>query len=790
MKRFRSVRECLLLVVALSATAVTAGCSVYDVGRNKPGSSPRDGTHMDGGSSLTDGAPRGDGSVVVGRPDSGDNGCQGEDPTCERAHALTACVRGTCVLVQCDAPYVDCDGEADNGCEAQLDSLDNCGLCGSKCSLPGAETRCESGHCQFVQCAPGNGDCDDDSANGCETPLDSIANCGECGHTCDSLPRANPGCVNGSCGVGECLGAYGDCDKDPSNGCEQPLLTNDHCGACDTPCAPDNGEGNCDTGQCAIVKCTGDAQDCDGLVANGCEATALDTADNCGACGAACDLPLHATVAACVPGAQPDAHACGVDHACAKGQKGCTDGAAANGCEDGWADCDGLGSNGCETQLGTLSDCGSCGDECDEANAVTACVSGHCMRSSCEPGFGDCNTGACTSLAADTQHCGACGTSCSAAPNCKGGKCTDQSCGNTTADCNGQAGDGCETQLTTTANCGQCGLSCGPYPHASATCQVGRCALGGCDPGWLDCDGKVWNGCEVDAHTAENCGACKQACWLPNATESCSTGSCKLVECDPGHDNCDNQLANGCEASTALPTSCGTCGNDCTGRANTQSGGCEEGACKLVCTEGYRDCNGDASDGCEAGLASAEHCGACDNDCTALGHVRSATCSDGACLDLQCDKGYGDCDGITSNGCERATNTATDCGGCNTPCSLPHTEASCSSGSCQPGACAQGYDDCNGDPSDGCEASLNDAATCGGCSNKCANGLQCINGKCGCSQSSQCGNANEECCDGLCVDTASFCSWIPCGSGNNRTITSCGACGNDCRPVFPFCCAN
>jgi hypothetical protein len=81
--------------------------------------------------------------VIVGRGDGGqDADCQGEDPSCVRPHSLTACARGVCVLVECEAPFVDCDGDTGTGCEAQLDSLDHCGLCNAKCSLPGSETRC------------------------------------------------------------------------------------------------------------------------------------------------------------------------------------------------------------------------------------------------------------------------------------------------------------------------------------------------------------------------------------------------------------------------------------------------------------------------------------------------------------------------------------------------------------------------------------------------------------------------------------------------------------------------
>lgn len=785
MRRFLSESSylaCLLLLPLLA-------CSAYDgrlISRHGPDGTPRD------DSGVGDGGGAGTGPVDIGRGDGGqDPDCQGEDPSCVRGHALTVCVRGQCVLVECEPPFVDCNGDSDDGCEAQLDSLEHCGLCNAKCSLPGSVTQCASGgRCEFVRCTETAGDCDDETANGCETPLDGINDCGACGRTCEALPRAAPGCSGGQCGVGECLGPYGDCDKESVNGCEEPLASNAHCGACATPCAPAAGEGSCESGQCAIVGCDGGQYDCDGLVDNGCEAT-LDSAQNCGRCGAVCDLPLHATQAACVPGAQAGSRACVVDHSCASGASGCVEGANTTGCEAGYADCDGLAANGCETRLDTLSDCGSCGTACNEANAITACTGGACMRVGCAPGFGDCGTGSCMPLAADATHCGECTTACpGGAANCSGGECTGQTCAAGSADCNGSGND-CETMLNTSANCGQCGLSCGPYAHAAATCNAGACALGPCDAGWLDCDGRVFNGCETYALTAENCGGCKQVCAIPNATNTCVSGSCVLLTCDEYRADCNDDLADGCETSTTLPQSCGACGNDCTGRPNTLSGGCWGNACKLVCADGFRDCDGNPSNGCEAALSSASSCGACDNDCTALEHVRSASCGEGGCSALQCDPGYADCDGIASNGCERATNTETDCGGCGVPCSLPHAETSCASGSCVRVRCMPGYEDCNGDAKDGCEASLNASATCGSCSNKCANNQACQNGQCRCTNDDQCGSSREACCDGVCVDVQSVCSLWPCPiPSTSRPVLNCGECGVDCREAAAFfCCA-
>jgi hypothetical protein len=82
-------------------------------------------------------------------------------------------------------------------------------------------------------------------------------------------------------------------------------------------------------------------------------------------------------------------------------------------CEAAKADCDHDGT--CETKLGTLDNCGACGDVCGGENGVASCNAGHC-EIVCSPGFADCNgdpTDGCeVQLSADPEHCGMCETSC------------------------------------------------------------------------------------------------------------------------------------------------------------------------------------------------------------------------------------------------------------------------------------------------------------------------------------------------------------------------------------------
>lgn len=738
--------------------------------------------------SRVDGGPHsGDGGVGDGGSDAGRDGgaadeCKPPRPRCSRPNALTACASGECLLVECEAPFVDCDGEAGNGCEATLESVAHCGLCGAACALPNARAACEAGTCVFEACLPGFGDCDGEGGNGCEVSLDTIADCGACARTCSPPENAAPGCNGRVCGVGACLGPFGDCDGEVENGCEEPLRSNAHCGGCDLACAPANALGECAGGSCAVVSCTGDHVDCNGRAGDGCETT-LRTAQHCGACGAGCDLP-RATAITC----DGSVGGCAVDHACDRSGNGCVDGAPENGCVPGFGDCDGLGDSGCETPLDTLGNCGKCGKACAAANASSTCERGECEVTGCQPGFGTCTSAQCASLAGDPSHCGECERACSGAtPNCAGGACTGQVCPPGTADCNGAAGDGCEATLDQPSRCGLCGVSCGPYPHATAHCDAGRCAIEDCDAGYRDCDGAVSNGCEVNIRTLLSCGACGQSCALPFAEESCASGSCELVQCQAERADCDGQAANGCETSTALPDNCGACGNDCRGRPHVQSAGCDEGACELVCEPGYGDCDGEVENGCEANLASAAYCGGCGNDCSALPQVSAAVCEDGArCDELVCDAGYADCDGNPANGCERRIDTLSDCGACDAPCAPAHAAGACMLGACGIASCDSGYADCNRDPGDGCEASLGAPAHCGSCGNACAEGLTCTNGTCVCTADAQCGHPSFDCCDSQCVNTNSVCSLWPCPVRSTaRPRQNCGGCGVTC-PLF--CC--
>ena len=98
------------------------------------------------------------------------------------------------------------------------------------------------------------------------------------------------------------------------------------------------------------------------------------------------------------------------------------------------------------------------------------------------------------------------------------------------------------------ASCAPCAL-----PNADARCATdGSCAISSCQDGFENCDGDESNGCEVEIrYDPMNCGSCKDsACPSDNGIAGCSEGQCTIL-CDIGFENCDGDIATGCEYELA-----------------------------------------------------------------------------------------------------------------------------------------------------------------------------------------------------------------------------------------------
>src|SRR5262249_41370713 len=154
-----------------------------------------------------------------------------------------------------------------------------------------------------------------------------------------------------------------------------------------------------------------------------------------------------------------------------------------------------------------------------------------------------------------------------------------------------------------------------------------------------------------------------------------------------------NDCATGYSCKTAPGPGQFTClkneGQSCASPPECLSNACCSGVCRNTSTD-------------------VNNCGQCGNSC-ALANA-SNLCTNGACAINSCNAGWGNCNGVTNDGCERSLLTVSDCGSCNAACNLANASATCPSGTCQIAACFNGFADCDGIASNGCEEPMD---TCG-----------------------------------------------------------------------------
>ncbi|MFO0560499.1 MAG: hypothetical protein U0269_20965 [Polyangiales bacterium] len=539
------------------------------------------------------------------------NNCGACGFQCNLAHATAACAAGRCTIAMCEAGWGDCNNNPADGCEVRLNTLENCGGCGTICTARmNATADCSTGTCT-PRCFPNYDDCDSDLSNGCE-PLNTTANCMRCGNVCSgSTPvcDAANGCVSGCGSLSNCSGS-----------CVNTANSPEHCGRCGNACPmPANAAPTCAAGTCGFT-CNIGFENCDGMAGNGCEANIRTATAHCGRCGNACPTPANATPL-------------------------CNAGVCSFRCNTGFGDCDGNAANGCETNLNSsTTHCGMCGRTCaGAANAAATCSAGTCGFT-CNTGFGDCNANASDGCEVDTRtsvsHCGTCMNACpsvmGAAPTCAASTC-GFACSAGRANCDMMAGNGCEADTNTSLmHCGGCGMPCS-RSNATASCSAGMCSLGMCNAGFGNCDGMDANGCEQRTNTLTHCGACGTACARAGATATCSTGTCAIAMCNAGLGNCDGMDANGCETTTNTLTHCGACGMACA--RNNATATCSTGTCAIaMCSAGFGNCDGMDANGCETNTNSSNtHCGGCMMACPT-----NSACSTGACV---CGAGYSECGG-------------------------------------------------------------------------------------------------------------------------------------------------
>ncbi len=204
------------------------------------------------------------------------------------------------------------------------------------------------------------------------------------------------------------------------------------------------------------------------------------------------------------------------------------------------------------------------------------------------------------------------------------------------------------------------------------------------------------------------------------AAVSCSVLACSLVQ------SLDSLTNEKCPVGMKACKNVGTCiPNDepTTGCAADSCAPCEFANAQASCVDGkcaIKECN--------AGYCGRDKCEACS---TSNG-VFSCSVDEGKCVKQSCNEGFEDCNEDPSDGCE--TDLRTDqknCRICGRECKTPHAAMSCHDQQCLISKCDPGFEDCNKSAPDGCEAELNkNTENCGGCGHVCASGRKCQGGKC------------------------------------------------------------
>lgn len=207
--------------------------------------------------------------------------------------------------------------------------------------------------------------------------------------------------------------------------------------------------------------------------------------------------------------------------------------------------------------------CGACGRSC---GATERCENGGCLER-CPAGMLLCPgepQPRCVDVRVDVTHCGNCTDACQPGERCVAGACQPRPCEPFQTRCNGE----CVITSSDVFHCGGCGNAC----DAGMLCAAGNCQLG-CTAPLVSCDAGM--ACVDVRFDARNCGACGAICPpVPNAAPLCLGMSCSRTRCNPGFEDCNAMLPDGCEAQLAIDDkNCGVCGRMCVG------GPCVNGSC-------------------------------------------------------------------------------------------------------------------------------------------------------------------------------------------------------------------
>ena len=340
---------------------------------------------------------------------------------------------------------------------------------------------------------------------------------------------------------------------------------------------------------------------------------------------------------------------------------------------------------------------------------------------------------------------------------------------------------------------------------------------------WGPCAPVSPNCCENDCACPENEACCGGECTALIGQYGCGTGACAAnyqcvndqVTCTPGpsqpeqcnglDDNCNGIVDDGaacgpgesccfaqCISTDSDPNNCGGCGLVCNFGDTCTNGSCQTAECTTAvqCDDGnpctFDTCvNFQCVNTPQPGLACDDGNGCtvsdtCDSGGSCVGLPvqcgPNSFCSGGTCF---CLPGFGDCNSNPADGCEVSLNTSlNNCGSCGNVCvTPPNASATCVGGACGL-VCNPGFADCNSSIADGCEVNLTSSVTnCGACGNVCPNRPNatriCVGSTCGFVCNPGFADCNGAAADGCEVNT-------------NSNNSHCGGCGLQC-PIGMVC---
>ncbi len=351
----------------------------------------------------------------------------------------------------------------------------------------------------------------------------------------------------------ECPGGGTMC---PDGQCYNLSFDNDHCGRCDNVCSETE---SCQAGVCDPIP-----------IEARCIAPKL-------VCGDVCVDP------------RGDREHCGNCTTRCEDDELCKNSSCVKSCEAPETAC----SDGCHDLNSDTKNCKTCGHDCNaglaEGETPYVCVNGDCVND-CPNGELICG-GNCTNPKTSKNYCGAsddckganAGKVCAAGAECNDGICSCTNSGESVCKIGGEL-KCANAKSSETCGCDEngAGVNCSALPNIeSGECgSDGQCNLV-CSQNFDNCNGDAADGCETDLTTIENCGSCGNACDAANTTGAvCENGSCKYT-CGEGAVLCDGSCADLSKDND----NCGWCGNKCTGKSSCQGGFCVIDSSE--CKDGY-----------------------------------------------------------------------------------------------------------------------------------------------------------------------------------------------------------